>query len=74
MAKKKSFPKTLFAFETTDIADDPIILTAETPEDISEEYADSPVAVYQLIAVGKLNVEKSIDAKPVKKISIGKKK
>ncbi len=72
MAKKKNFPRTLFAFETTDIADDPIIITAETPEDISEEYADQPVAVYQLIAVGKLNVEKSVDAKPVKKISVGR--
>ncbi len=72
MAKKPKFPKTLFAFETTDIADDPIILTAETPEDISEDYADSPVAVYQLIAVGKLNVEKSVDAKPVKKLKVGR--
>lgn len=72
MAKKNKFPKTLFVHRVDTFDDDEILITAETPEDIDEEHADQPVAVYQLIAVGKLNVEKSIDAKPVKKLKVGR--
>lgn len=83
MPSKKTFPKTLMVYETTTIADDPIMLCAETPEDISEEFADQPVAVYQLLAIGRLSVEKQVDArvvqkfdikldKPKKKISVGR--
>lgn len=72
MAKKNKFPKTLLAYSTEDIDDDPVLLCAETPEDISEDFADAPVGVYQLIAVGKLNVEKSVDAKPIKKLKVGR--
>ena len=70
MAKKKSFPKTLMVFETTDVADDPILITAETPEDIPEEFADQPVAIYQLLAIGKLSVEKQVDARVIQKFDI----
>jgi len=72
MAKKNKFPKTLIAFNTTDLGDDEVLLCAETPEDISEEFADQPVGIYQLIAVGKFNVEKSIDGKAVKKMKVGR--
>jgi hypothetical protein len=71
MAKPK-FPKTLIVHCATDLGDDPVYLTAETPEDISEDFADEPVAIYQLLAVGKFNVEKSVDAKPVKKVRVGR--
>lgn len=63
MAKEK-FPKKLLVFRTVD---DSILICAETPEDISEEYADKPVAVYELVALGKFSVEKQVDAKLVKK-------
>lgn len=70
--KTKKFPKTLLAMRVDTFDDDDVITVAETAEDIGEEFADKPVAVYQLIAVGKLNVEKSVDAKPIKKLKVGR--
>jgi hypothetical protein len=68
MAKKR-WPKTLLALRV----DDDFIGVSETPEEISEEYADEPIGVYELIAVGKLSVEKQVEAKPVKKrVVVGK--
>jgi hypothetical protein len=62
MAKKR-WPKTLLALRV----DDDFIGVSE----ISEEYADEPIGVYELIAVGKLSVEKQVEAKPVKKRVVG---
>ena len=66
MAKKK-FPKKLIVIETDDLGDYPILICHETPEEIPEEYADEPVAIYELVAYGKFSVEKQVDAKLVKK-------
>lgn len=64
MAKKNKFPKKLIVILDSE-GETPIAF--ETPEDISDQLADEPAAVYELVAVGKFNVEKSIDAKLVKK-------
>jgi len=66
MAKPK-FPKKLIVVRANDTTEEPYLFCAETPEDLDEDFADAPVAVYELVAVGKFNVEKSVDAKPVKK-------
>lgn len=67
MAKKDKFPKKVLVFKTTDITDEPILLCAETPEEIGEEYEGETVAVYELVTTGKFSVEKSIDGLPPKK-------
>lgn len=66
-SKKQRFPKKLVVWNTIDRAEDQILLCAETPEEIGEEFDGDPVAVYELVAVGKFSVEKQIDAKLVKK-------
>lgn len=66
MAKK--WPKKLVVVLDSD--GDPMAF--ETPEDIADQLADEPIAIYELIAVGKFKVEKSVDAKLVKKIAVGR--
>lgn len=69
MAKRKhkhAFPNQVLVIKATDIADDPVLLCAETPEEIGEEYEGEVVAVYELKAIGKFNVEKSVDGDLVK--------
>lgn len=66
MAKsRKIFPETLLVYSA--FSDDEILLAAETPEDIQEMHADRPVAVYKLHTVGKLVVDKHVEAKPGKR-------
>ena len=67
MAKKDKFPQKVLVIQATDIGDDPVLLCAETPEEIGEEYEGETVAVYELVAIGKFSVEKQVDAKLVKK-------
>ncbi len=70
MAKKNKFPKTVFGVRTTDLGDDPVVIVFESLDEIPEEYADQQVGVYELRAVGKFEVEKSINGKALK---VGKK-
>jgi len=63
MAKKKKWPKQLIAMRM----DDDTIVVGETPEEISEDFADEPVGIYQLVTTGKFEIEKSINGKPIKK-------
>lgn len=56
------FPKKLLVVQA-----DEVLICHETPEEISEEFADEQVAVYELVAIGKFSVEKQVDAKLVKK-------
>lgn len=72
MAKKNKFPKTLFVFHATDVGDDPILISSNSPEAIGEENAGEPIGVYELIAVGKLEVEKTISGVAIKKLKVGK--
>lgn len=72
--KKNKFPRTLLVMDVSEDRTDPTYIGSETPEDISEDYAGDPVAVYELVAVGSLSVEKQVDAKPVKKVSVSTKK
>jgi hypothetical protein len=64
MPKKNEFPKKLIAVRIDHGDGDEFITVHETPEDIDEEHADSLVAIYELITVGKFTVEKQVDAKP----------
>ena len=67
MPKKKSkFPSKLIVVRTSDFDDDDVMICHETPEDIDEEFADQPVAVYELVALGTFTVDKQVDAKLVK--------
>jgi hypothetical protein len=68
MAKRKKMPKTLLAFRL----DDDTIVCGEHVDEVSEDFAGEMVGVYELRAVGKLNVEKSIDGKAVKKMKVGR--
>lgn len=68
--RKPKFPKTLIVHRVADIDDEDVLITAETPEDISEEHADQPVAIYQLLAIGNFRVEKCIDGRVVQKFGI----
>jgi len=60
MAKKNKFPKKVFVFHSTDIGDDPILICAESPDEISEEYGVDIVGVYELVDTGKFKIEKTI--------------
>lgn len=62
MAKKKWPQKLIVA-----LMDDDTPIAFETPEDVSEDFADEQVAVYELVTIGKFRVEKQVDAKPVKR-------
>ena len=64
---KHRWPQKLLVVKTTDTSDDPILICYETPEEIPEEFANEPVAVYELLTTGTFNVEKSVDGKPPKK-------
>jgi hypothetical protein len=57
--KKPKFPKRLIVIMDSE-GETPIAF--ETPEDISDQLADEPVAIYELVTTGKFNVEKSINA------------
>jgi hypothetical protein len=66
----KRWPKKLIAVKL----DDGTIIVSETPEDISEDFADEPIAVYELLAIGKFRLERHVDAKLVDHDRLVKKK
>jgi hypothetical protein len=59
----KKWPKKLIMVAFTD-GDERTLMGVETPDDISEDFADKEVAVYELVTVGKFSVDKQVDAKP----------
>jgi len=59
--KKNKFPKKLLVVIEED-TDDAYLIPHERAEDISESFADKPVAVYELITIGKFTVDKHLDA------------
>lgn len=67
MAKKKKnkFPKRVFVFHSTDIGDDPILICAESPDEISEEYGVDVVGIYELVETGKFKIEKTVSSKEI---------
>lgn len=69
MAKKR-WPKKIIVTHL----DDGTLIASETPEDISEDFADEPIAVYELVATGKFRVERHVEAKLVNKDRLVKKR
>lgn len=68
--KKSPFPKTLMVYEVGTIDDTKVLATAETPDDIDEEFDGEPVAIYQLLAIGQLEVDKQVNGRVIQKFDI----